>query len=170
MTVVLLDPLRPTMVPAEAVEFLSGVVEFTEEVPVRTRWLFSGVAHADGSADVLVSTDRRNPHVVQRISHGDRLIDSPKLPGDDLVAAVVLMDRLRVRGGGKHSRLTHHSAVTCSRRPTSCSTPSTVATSSTSKKSWATSFCRYCSIRESRRTHRRMASTSTMLQPDWSRS
>ena len=99
MTVVLLDPVRPTMVPAEAVEFLSGVVEFTEEVPVRTRWLFSGAAHADGSAEVLVSTDRRNPDVVQRISRGERLIDSPKLPGDDLVAAVVLMDRLRVRGG-----------------------------------------------------------------------
>lgn len=99
MTVVLLDPVRPTMVPAEAVEFLSGVVEFTEEVPVRTRWLFSGAAHADGSAEVLVSTDRRNPDVVERISRGERLIDSPKLPGDDLVAAVVLMDRLRIRGG-----------------------------------------------------------------------
>ncbi len=98
MTVVLLDPVRPTMVPAEAVEFLSGVVQFTEEVPVRTRWLFSGAAHADGSAEVLVSTDHRNPDVVQRISRGERLIDSPKLPGDDLIAAVVLMDRLRTAG------------------------------------------------------------------------
>lgn len=99
MTVVLLDPVRPTMVPAEAVEFLNGVVEFTEEVPVRTRWLFSGTAHPDGSAEVLVSTDPSNPDVQQRIRRGDRVISSPKLPGDDLIAAVLLMDRLRVRGG-----------------------------------------------------------------------
>lgn len=96
MTVVLLDPVRPTMVPAEAIEFLSGVVQFTEEVPVRTRWLFSGT---DGSAEVLVSTDPSNPDVKERVRRGERVISSPKLPGDDLIAAVVLMDRLRTRGG-----------------------------------------------------------------------
>lgn len=95
MTVVLLDPARPTMVPAEAIELLSGVVEFTEEVPVRIRWLFSGTARSD----VLVSTDPRNPDVLERIRRGDRVISSPKLPGDDLIAAVLLMDRLRNRGG-----------------------------------------------------------------------
>ncbi len=99
MTVVLLDPVRATMVPAEAVEFLSGVVEFTEEVPVRTRWLFSGTARADGRSDVLVSTDPRNPDVLERIRLGERVVSSPKLPGDDLIAAVVLMDRLRTIGG-----------------------------------------------------------------------
>nr|WP_296774108.1 MazG family protein [Rhodococcus sp. (in: high G+C Gram-positive bacteria)] len=95
MTVVLLDPARPTMVPAEAIELLSGVVEFTEEVPVRIRWLFSGTARSE----VLVSTDARNPDVLERIRRGDRVISSPKLPGDDLIAAVLLMDRLRIRGG-----------------------------------------------------------------------
>lgn len=99
MTVVLLDPVRPTMVPAEAIEFLSGVVQFTEEVPVRTRWLFSGTAHGDGSAEVLVSTDPSNPDVQERVRRGERIIASPKLPGDDLIAAVVLMDRLRTIGG-----------------------------------------------------------------------
>ncbi|WP_072806996.1 MazG family protein [Rhodococcoides yunnanense] len=99
MTVVLLDPVRPTMVPAEAVEFLSGVVEFTEEVPVRIRWLFSGTARASGSAAVLVSTDPSNPEVLDRIRRGERVVESPKLPGDDLIAAVVLMDRLRTIGG-----------------------------------------------------------------------
>ncbi|WP_206510250.1 MazG family protein [Rhodococcus sp. BGS-1C] len=99
MTVVLLDPLRPTMVPAEAIEFLSGIVEFTEEVPVRTRWLFSGAAHAFGSAEVLVSTDPGNRDVQARISRGEQVIASPNLPGDDLIAAVMLMDRLRTIGG-----------------------------------------------------------------------
>lgn len=99
MTVVLLDPARPTMVPGEAIEFLSGVVEFTEEVPVRTRWMFSGTTRTDGSAEVLVSTDPRNPEVLERIRRGDRVMSSPKLPGDDVIAAVVLMDKLRVRGG-----------------------------------------------------------------------
>ncbi|MCZ4076435.1 MazG family protein [Rhodococcus sp. H36-A4] len=99
MTVVLLDPTRPGQVPAEAVEFLSGVVEFTEEVPVGIRWLFAGTARSDDSGGVLVSTDPRNRDVLERIRRGHWVIASPKLPGDDLIAAVVLMDRLRTIGG-----------------------------------------------------------------------
>lgn len=108
MTVVLLDPVRPTQVPVDAVEFLGGAVQFTEEVPVRVRWLFSGTAAPDAVDAVLVSTDPANPEVQDRLARGERVIAAEKLPGDDLIAAVHLMDRLRTLGGWE-AQQTHES-------------------------------------------------------------
>lgn len=108
MTVVLLDPVRPTQVPVDAVEFLGGAVEFTEEVPVKVRWLFSGTVPPGTDGAVLVSTDPYNPDVLARRDLGERIIAPPKLPGDDLIAAVVLMDRLRTIGGWE-AQQTHES-------------------------------------------------------------
>ncbi|QII07404.1 MazG family protein [Rhodococcoides fascians A25f] len=108
MTVVLLDPVRPAQVPVDAVEFLGGAVQFTEEVPVRVRWLFSGTAAPDAVDPVLVSTDRANPDVQNRIARGERVIAAEKLPGDDVIAAVHLMDRLHTVGGWE-AQQTHES-------------------------------------------------------------
>ncbi|MGF0308888.1 MazG family protein [Rhodococcus sp. IEGM1428] len=108
MTVVLLDPVRPAQVPVDAVEFLGGAVQFTEEVPVRVRWLFSGTAAPDAVDPVLVSTDRANPDVQSRIARGERVISAEKLPGDDVIAAVHLMDRLHTIGGWE-AQQTHES-------------------------------------------------------------
>ena len=33
MTVVLVDPRRPSLIPVEAVELLAGDVQYTEEIP-----------------------------------------------------------------------------------------------------------------------------------------
>ena len=38
MTVILVDPRRPSLVPVEAVELLSGDVQYTEEMPVKVPW------------------------------------------------------------------------------------------------------------------------------------
>ena len=38
MTVVLVDPRRPSLVPVEAIELLAGDVQYTEEMPVRVPW------------------------------------------------------------------------------------------------------------------------------------
>ena len=38
MTVVLVDPRRPSLVPVEAIELLSGDVQYTEEMPVKVPW------------------------------------------------------------------------------------------------------------------------------------
>jgi XTP/dITP diphosphohydrolase len=38
MTVILVDPRRPAVVPIEAVELLGGDVQFTEEMPIRVPW------------------------------------------------------------------------------------------------------------------------------------
>ena len=38
MTVVLVDPRRPSLVPVEAIDLLAGDVQYTEEMPVRVPW------------------------------------------------------------------------------------------------------------------------------------
>ena len=38
MTVILVDPRRPTLVPIEAVELLGGDVQYTEEMPIKVPW------------------------------------------------------------------------------------------------------------------------------------
>ena len=38
MTVILLDPRQPTLVPVEAVGLLTGAVVYTEEVPIAVAW------------------------------------------------------------------------------------------------------------------------------------
>ena len=38
MTVILVDPRRPSLVPVEAVELLAGDVQYTEEMPVKVPW------------------------------------------------------------------------------------------------------------------------------------
>lgn len=101
MTVILLDPVRPTLVPIAAIEYLSGPVEFTEEVPVAVRWqLPDAVLAGPGSvAPVLISTDARNDLVTSRIASGEDLIAAPVVAGDSLIEAVELMDRLWGFGG-----------------------------------------------------------------------
>ena len=38
MTVILVDPRRPAVVPIEAVELLGGDVQYTEEMPIKVPW------------------------------------------------------------------------------------------------------------------------------------
>ena len=38
MIVVLFDPRRPSLVPVEAIEYLTGEVQYTEEMPVAVPW------------------------------------------------------------------------------------------------------------------------------------
>ncbi|NLE79296.1 MAG: MazG family protein [Rhodococcus sp.] len=108
MTVVLLDPRRPTMVPLQAVAFLGGGVQFTAEVPESTRALLT----ESEQADVLVSTDRDHQSVRDRIAAGDRVIAAPNVPGDELSEAVEVMDRLWSYGGWEvtqtHKSLAHY--------------------------------------------------------------
>ncbi|MBJ8340478.1 MazG family protein [Antrihabitans sp. YC3-6] len=99
MTVILLDPLRPTLVPLEAVEFLGGPVQYTVEVPVSVRWRIPGTLAPDAVDAVLISTDPRSEAVLARISNGENVIAAPSLPGDALLEAVDVMDRLWGFGG-----------------------------------------------------------------------
>ncbi len=114
MTVILVDPRRPTLVPVEAIELLNGEVQYTEELPVKVPWslpsarpVLSG-ATAD-LAPVLLSSDPGHPAVVARVAAGERVIAVPApQPGERLVDAVAIMDTLRSTGPWE-SEQTHDS-------------------------------------------------------------
>ena len=111
MTVVLVDPRRPSLVPVDAVALLAGDVQYTEEMPVKVPWSLPAARPAyDGEdAPVLLSSDPNHPKVRARLEAGEKVISAPgPQPGDRLVDAVALMDRLRTTGPWE-SEQTHDS-------------------------------------------------------------
>ncbi|OBG53541.1 nucleoside triphosphate pyrophosphohydrolase [Mycolicibacterium fortuitum] len=111
MTVVLVDPRRPSLVPVEAIEFLAGDVQYTEEMPVKVPWSLPSARPAyDGEdAPVLLSSDPEHPAVKARLAAGDRLIAAPQAKaGERIVDAVAMMDKLRTDGPWE-SEQTHDS-------------------------------------------------------------
>ncbi len=111
MTVVLVDPRRPSLIPVEAIEFLAGDVQYTEEMPVKVPWSLPSArpAYEGDDAPVLLSSDPEHPAVKARLSAGDRLIAAPEpQAGERLVDAVAMMDKLRTAGPWE-SEQTHDS-------------------------------------------------------------
>ncbi|MGU3502782.1 nucleoside triphosphate pyrophosphohydrolase [Mycobacterium sp. C31M] len=113
MTVVLVDPRRPLLVPVEAVALLAGDVQYTEEMPIKVPWSLPSARPflSDGSdaAPVLLSSDPDHPEVRSRLAAGAKLIAAPAPHvGERLVDAVAIMDRLRTDGPWE-SEQTHHS-------------------------------------------------------------
>jgi XTP/dITP diphosphohydrolase len=111
MTVVLVDPRRPSLVPVEAITLLAGDVQYTEEMPVRVPWSLpaSRPAYTGEDAPVLLSSDPNHPMVLARLAAGEKLISSPAPPpGERLVDAVAMMDTLRSSGPWE-SQQTHDS-------------------------------------------------------------
>lgn len=111
MTVVLVDPRRPSLVPVEAIELLSGDVQYTEEMPIKVPWSLPSArpAYEGDPAPVLLSSDREHPSVTARLAAGERVIAAPEpAPGEHLVDAVAMMDKLRTAGPWE-SEQTHDS-------------------------------------------------------------
>ncbi|AFM18892.1 protein with tetrapyrrole methyltransferase and pyrophosphatase domains [Mycolicibacterium chubuense NBB4] len=111
MTVVLVDPRRPSLIPVEAIELLSGDVQYTEEMPIKVPWSLPSArpAYEGEPAATLLSSDRDHPSVATRIAAGERVICAPEpQPGERLVDAVALMDTLRTAGPWE-SQQTHDS-------------------------------------------------------------
>ncbi|MEP9394395.1 MazG family protein [Gordonia sp. VNQ95] len=111
MTVVLLDPLRPDMIPIRARSELSGTVYVTEDVPTTILWEldhFEPVFDETPLGTTLLSTDPHHRLVAARRALGDTVIEATPLAGGDLLAAVALMDTLR-RNGPWESQQTHAS-------------------------------------------------------------
>jgi XTP/dITP diphosphohydrolase len=115
MTVVLVDPRRPSLVPVEAIDLLAGDVQYTEEMPVRVPWslpaarpCFSG-APDEEAAPVLLSSDPHHPAVRARLAAGEKLIEAPGASaGERLLDAVAMMEKLRTAGPWE-SQQTHDS-------------------------------------------------------------
>ncbi len=111
MTVVLVDPRRPSLIPVEAIEFLAGDVQYTEEMPVKVPWSLPSArpAYEGDDAPTLLSSDRDHPAVKSRLAAGDKLIAAPDpQAGERLVDAVAMMDKLRTTGPWE-SEQTHDS-------------------------------------------------------------
>jgi XTP/dITP diphosphohydrolase len=111
MIVVLFDPRRPSLVPVEAIEHLTGEVQYTEEMPVAVPWSLPAArpVHSGDDAPVLLSSDPDHPAVTARLAAGARLISAPDTPrGERLVDAVAMMDKLRTAGPWE-SEQTHDS-------------------------------------------------------------
>jgi XTP/dITP diphosphohydrolase len=111
VTVILVDPRRPSLVPVEAIDLLSGEVQYTEEMPVAVPWSLPAArsAHTGEDAPVLLSSDAEHPAVTARLAAGERLISAPgQQPGERLVDAVAMMDKLRTAGPWE-SEQTHDS-------------------------------------------------------------
>lgn len=111
MTVILVDPRRPALVPIEAVELLGGDVQYTEEMPIRVQWSLPSARSAliGPAAPVLLSSDPGHPDVRDRLAGGERVVSvaAPR-PGERLVDAVEIMDKLRTSGPWE-SEQTHDS-------------------------------------------------------------
>ncbi|MCB0945084.1 MAG: nucleoside triphosphate pyrophosphohydrolase, partial [Mycobacterium sp.] len=60
MTVILVDPRRPYLVPVEAVAMLGGDLQYTEEMPIRVPWSLPSArpVYTGADAPVLLSSDR----------------------------------------------------------------------------------------------------------------
>ena len=111
MTVILVDPRRPTLVPIEAIELLGGEVQYTEEMPVRVPWSLPSArpVHVGEQAPVLLSSDANHPAVKARVAAGERVVSAPApQAGERLVDAVAIMDTLRTTGPWE-SEQTHDS-------------------------------------------------------------
>ena len=111
MTVILVDPRRPAVVPIDAVELLGGDVQYTEEMPIRVQWSLPAARSAlmGPPAPVLLSSDPEHPEVKARLAAGEKVIAAPSgRAGERLVDAVEIMDRLRTSGPWE-SEQTHDS-------------------------------------------------------------
>ncbi|WP_006245374.1 nucleoside triphosphate pyrophosphohydrolase [Mycolicibacterium tusciae] len=115
MTVVLVDPRRPSLVPVEAIDLLAGDVQYTEEMPVRVPWSLPAArpclsgAPEEEAAPVLLSSDPHHPAVRARLAAGEKLIEAPGASaGERLLDAVAMMDKLRTAGPWE-SQQTHDS-------------------------------------------------------------
>lgn len=114
MTVILVDPRRPALVPVDAVELLHGDVQYTEEMPIRVPWSLPSarsvlLGEPSDPAPVLLSSDPDHPAVRERLAAGERLIAVAAVrPGERLLDAVEIMDKLRTSGPWE-SEQTHDS-------------------------------------------------------------
>ncbi|NLG48363.1 MazG family protein, partial [Gordonia sp. (in: high G+C Gram-positive bacteria)] len=114
MTVVLLDPTWPDMIPAGAAKALAdGHVYVTEDVHPTLLWHLGSYERAD-SVDqyaenaTLLTSDDKHPIAADWIARGAQIVSGHPVPGSQLIKAVALMDQLR-RTGPWEKRQTHDS-------------------------------------------------------------
>ncbi|WP_087117729.1 MazG nucleotide pyrophosphohydrolase domain-containing protein [Corynebacterium urinipleomorphum] len=97
MTILVLDPRWPDMIPLAAAPSLAGPLTYTDEVPVSVRWNLGDIAATESHDGTLVTTDPSDPVAQKRIAAGERVIEAPSL-ADPLFHAQSVMRAARTRG------------------------------------------------------------------------
>lgn len=99
MSVLVLDPRWPDMIPIDVAIRVHGPVAFTDEVPVSARWNFGDLVRSEDPAGQgwLVTTDASDPLVRERLGAGEQLVEVPSLR-DPLHQAQRVMHDARSRG------------------------------------------------------------------------
>lgn len=96
MAVIVLDPRFPTMIPLDGIKLVQQDVCYTDEVPVRIRWVVADLGgHVVDNCDVVVTTNPYDEAVQYRLGCGDDLIVAPtltfqRMEGRELEAGVPL--------------------------------------------------------------------------------
>lgn len=109
MTILVLDPRWPDMIPLAAATSLAGPIAYTDEVPVSVRWNLGDIAVTESAEGTLVTTDATAPAVQERFKAGERVIEAPSL-GDPLFQAQSVMHTARTRGEWEMAQ-THESLI-----------------------------------------------------------
>lgn len=110
MTILVLDPRWPDMIPLAAATNLEGPITYTDEVPVSVRWNLEDISATQSAQGTLVTTDPADPEAQERISAGERRIEAPSL-ADPLLQAQSIMRAARSRGEWEMAQ-THETLIT----------------------------------------------------------
>lgn len=106
MTVLVLDPRWPDMIPLGVAARIRGTVDYTSEVPISVRW---ALEPGPGPERWLLTTNRADPEVAARVEAGDEVVTVPSLD-DPVRDAVETMARARSRGEWERA-MTHESLL-----------------------------------------------------------
>lgn len=109
MTILVLDPRWPDMIPLAAATSLKGPLWYTDEVPVSVRWNLGDLTNEESGSGTLVTTDPGDPLARERIAAGERVIEAPSL-SDPLYQAQSVMRSARTRGEWERSQ-THETLI-----------------------------------------------------------
>ena len=109
MTILVLDPRWPDMIPLAAATSLEGPITYTDEVPVSVRWNLGDIATTESAQGTLVTTDITDPEAQKRVVAGEQLIEAPSL-ADPLFQAQSVMRAARTRGEWEMAQ-THESLI-----------------------------------------------------------
>ncbi|WP_421629381.1 MazG nucleotide pyrophosphohydrolase domain-containing protein [Corynebacterium pseudogenitalium] len=107
MTILVLDPRWPDMLPVSVAQRIRGPVEFTMEVPVSVRWDLADAP--DGPSPWLLTTNEEDEVVRDRIAKGEHVERVPSLE-DPVHQAVSVMHVARTRGQWERS-MTHETLL-----------------------------------------------------------
>lgn len=106
MTILVLDPRWPDMLPVTIAQRITGTIEYTAEVPISVRWALNGSA---GGQTWLITTNEHDELVRERANNGEEILRVTSL-NDPIYQAQRIMHEARRRGQWEQS-MTHETLL-----------------------------------------------------------